>query len=271
MSQLTGAKDSFWAYIRLSFYMLKTHIQSEMEYRINFITKIIGILINDVGWLLIWIIFFQKFPEINGWTIADSLTLFSLNMFIFSTFALFGYGLIDLAKHVANGGLDYFLSLPKNILWQIAFSRSSVESFGDFIFGLTLFFLTQVDALTKLPLFLIVAVIGGMITFNFVVIVFSFAFYFGDYQESGDRWFWTLFNFSLYPQNFFTGWLKIISLGVVPVFFVTAIPVKLIQSFSWSNLLLMIGFWVVSLVFALWLFNNGLKRYESGNMINVKV
>lgn len=271
MSQSTGVKHSIWAYFPLTWHMVKTHFQSEMEYRASFLSKIFGIIVNDVGWLLIWVVFFQRFPAVNGWSIEDSLTLFSLNMFTFSVFAVVGYGLIDLARHVANGGLDYFLALPKNVLWQVATSRSSTESIGDFLFGLVIFFFTQADALIKLPLFLLVAVLGGMIIFNFIVVVFSFALFFGNYQETGDRWFWTLFNFSLYPQNFFAGWLKIVSFVVVPVFFVTALPVRMMQDFQWTDLALMAGFWLVSMLFAVWFFNRGLKRYESGNMINIRV
>jgi len=100
MSQSTAGKNTFLTYFRLTFYMLKMHILTEMEYRVNFIIKIVSMLISNIGLFAVWIIFFETFPSVNGWGFAETLTLFSLNLFIFSLFSLTSYGLLDLAKYI---------------------------------------------------------------------------------------------------------------------------------------------------------------------------
>ena len=106
--------------------------------KVNFIIKIVSMLISNIGLFAVWIIFFETFPSVNGWGFAETLTLFSLNLFIFSLFSLTSYGLLDLAKYIAEGNLDYFLTLPKSVLWQVSVNRISIESLSDLVFGLFL-------------------------------------------------------------------------------------------------------------------------------------
>jgi len=101
--------------------------------------------------------------------------------------------------------------------------------------------------------------------------MFSLAFYFNNFEFTSERWFWTLFGFILYPQSFFTGWFKVITLTIIPLFFIIGLPVRLIQSFNATDLLYMLGFWLLTLILALVVFSRGLRRYESGNLINLKM
>lgn len=267
MSLLTEAKK----YVSLSIYMIKMHILTELEYRANFVVKISFMLISNFGLLAMWIIYFHEFPSINGWKFSDTLTLYSLNLFIFSIFSITCYGLLDLAKYVAHGNLDYFLTLPKSVLWQVSLSRIAIETSADLIFGVGIFFLTQQHAIKLLPIYLLVSIIAALILYNITVIIFSVSFYLSNFEESSERWFWTVFGFTLYPQSFFSGWLKLITLTVIPVFFIVALPVNIVQTLNIKNIFYMLGFWLITLILALFIFNRGLKRYESGNLINVKM
>ena len=49
----------------------KTNLQSNMEYRIPFLTQVIGMMLNDFFYFIIWIIFFQQFNEVNGWGLQE--------------------------------------------------------------------------------------------------------------------------------------------------------------------------------------------------------
>jgi len=76
---------------------------------------------------------------------------------------------------------------------------------------------------------------------------------------------------STYPFSIYEGFVKIILLTVVPIGFITGIPVEIIQSFNPTLLLYMVIATITAVVLAITIFKIGLKRYESGNLINVQV
>ena len=40
----------------------KVNLQSAMEYRVSFIMQVVFMFLNDVIWIIFWMIFFNKFP-----------------------------------------------------------------------------------------------------------------------------------------------------------------------------------------------------------------
>lgn len=264
--------NSLKRYISLTWHIAWLNISAAMEYRVSFLTQVIGIVINDLSYLLIWTLFFKSFPIINGWQIHDMLLLMAVFFVIFGTLeTVFGGG-TELAKYITKGELDYFLTFPKNVLWHSTMSRSDIAGIGDMILGIVIFlFLSGPLTLEKIIVYLIVTTFAFLILFNFVIITQSLAFYVGNFEESADRWLWTLFGVALYPQTIFSGWIKVVTLTVLPTFFIIYLPVSLLNHFSWQPLLLIIGFWLLTSGLALLLFYRGLRRYESGNLINVRI
>jgi ABC-2 type transport system permease protein len=49
----------------------KTNLLSIMEFRVSFLTQVIGMILNDFIYFAIWIIFFKTFNEVRGWGIDD--------------------------------------------------------------------------------------------------------------------------------------------------------------------------------------------------------
>jgi ABC-2 type transport system permease protein len=74
----------------------------------------------------------------------------------------------------------------------------------------------------------------------------------------------------MYPQSIFKGFLKFIMMTVLPAFFMITVPVQLIMEFSWTYFAILIVSVIVATVSALWIFNKGLARYESGNLMTTR-
>ena len=49
----------------------QANLQSIMEYRISFLTQVIGMMLNDFIYFAIWIIFFNRFNNVRGWGISE--------------------------------------------------------------------------------------------------------------------------------------------------------------------------------------------------------
>lgn len=262
----------FWRYVVLTFEMAKLSLLSAMEYRASFIVQIIGMILNDVGLIAVWVIFFGRFQQINGWMAGDVFLLFSVFLVSFGLFAFISAGTIEMSKMIAHGQFDYFLALPKNPLWHVSVVRHELFALSDVFVGIfAFFFLTGPFGIAKTVIYILVVTFSALILYNFAVITQSLAFFVGNYEESAERWIWTLFGIAVYPQTIFTGWLKTLTLTILPAYFVVDIPVSLLKEFDWRLLASLFGFWLLTLLLALFMFKHGLKRYESGNLLDPRV
>ncbi len=259
-------------YIKLTLSMLKLNLKSVMEYRTSFVMQIFAMLISNASFGFMWLIFFKRFPVVGGWTFQDTMLLLSLSSLNWGIVNLFASGTAFLAKAIANGELDYQLTLPKNLLWLIATSKANfATSIGDIIFGVMAYCFA--GSLTNLQLlnFVLMVLITAVILFNFILITQSIGFFVGNFEDAADQLFIVLLFGTYMPQGGIHGFLKLIMMTILPVMLIGKVPVELIRVFSWTSLGILLGAAIVSTVFALWLFNRGLKRYESGNLIGVKM
>jgi len=266
MYQLTVAK-----YTRLTFEVIKSNILSAMEYRVSFLVQVFGMLINDSFLVLIWYFFFQTFPKIKGWTLEDTFLLFVINTINFALVMIFAGGARTIASTISKGQLDYFLGFPKNVLWHLSVSKTDISAIGDLLCGIAIYLIFVPVTLEKTLWIAILSVLSGFIMYSFIVLTQSLAFFVGDFENGAEQFFQSMLTFTLYPQSIFNGALKVIMLTVLPAFFIAAVPVSLVQNFSLPLFLLMVSVGLVIFTLAVTVFKYGLKKYESGNLINLNM
>ena len=71
-------------------------------------------------------------------------------------------------------------------------------------------------------------------------------------------------------MNIFTGVVRLLLFTIVPAGFVSFVPLQLLHRFTWPLLLAMAGFTVLIVALAAGLFQLGLRRYESGNLLGMQ-
>src|SRR3989344_3855738 len=171
---------SFFNYIVLTFEVVKLNILSAMEYRIAFFTQVAGMVLNDFCWLFLWYLLFERFPSINGWVLHDTFILFSFSMANYGLYKIFAGHAEEISHDIAHGSLDYFMTLPKSVLWQVSTAETAISAIGDFLFGVGLFLFLGFSWWQFL-LYLGMVGVTAMIFFNFVVILQSFGFFVGNF------------------------------------------------------------------------------------------
>ena len=249
----------------------KQNLSTAMEYRVNFITQFFFMVLNDFFFILFWYFLFKKIDNINGWGFESSVLLFA--------FAGLSYGFLDfffgnwreLNKIIAEGSLDFHLALPKNELLHTMISKSNFSGMGDIVFGVCLFFLFGNMTMVSMGVLIIVTATGTLVLFSTNLIFQSMAFYVGNAQGLSSAGMNFLTGFSVYPISIFDSTWRFIFYFVFPIAFITNVPVILLQSFSL--------FWLVASIFAstsiflvsLFIYKKGLKKYESGNLLNIRV
>jgi len=248
---------------------IKLHLATAMEYKLNFIMQSFMMIINDLFWLGYWFLFYNRFDEINGWGFDDILMLYTILTITYGIMGAFFGGARKIATSIAEGQMDFILALPKNELLHQIVSKFSYTSFGDLVFGILLAFF--VVSFAKIPLFLLLILLSTTIILSFVIMIGSLTFYIGSSESLATHARMSLVAIASYPFTIFEGLAKMILLFIIPAGFIGGVPVDLMRTFDIKMLSLMFVFAVLYLAFAVWFFNRGLRKYESGSMINVRL
>ncbi len=76
-----------------------------------------------------------------------------------------------------------------------------------------------------------------------------------------------LVSLSSYPTVIFHGIIKAVLFTLIPAGFLSYVPVQLLRAFSWPLLGGLVLFTVAITAAAIGVFQAGLRRYESGNLV----
>ena len=253
--------------IRLSLYFTRTNILAAMEFRASFITQVVGMLVNDAAVAVLWYIFFQSFPTVNGWAWQDTAILMATSTLSFAFVFIFFKGAGDIAVIVRQGELDYYLAFPADVLWHVCASRSRIDAIGDLLFAVAIFFLFTPITIVTTAAFFIASLAAAAVMFGFIVIVQSLAFYTANIEDASRDIFELLLGFSFYPQNIFSGGIRAVTIFVIPAFFTATIPHQLIVHFAWPALGVLMLAGIAAVTLAIFFFRFSIRRYESGNLM----
>lgn len=248
------------------------NLSSAMEYRTSFFTQIAFMFINNGIYFIFWLIFFNQFGDVRGYDIGDIYLLFAVVAFSYGIGHLFaGNTGPYLAYVIAQGRLDYYLVLPRNLLLHTIFSRMQVSAVGDISFGIMAFLFAARLQFWDWLFFFATCIPAAMVFVGFAVITGSLAFFMGNAQYASQQITNAIITFALYPNTLFTGVARFLLYTAIPAFFVGAIPVDIVKSHDGTLLLLLFGIAILIWILAIAIFYGGLRRYESGSAINVNV
>lgn len=246
------------------------NLLAAMEYRAAFWVQIFTMVANDSMWLFFWWTYFRQFPLTNGWQNTDIVILWAISACGFGiAMCIFGNA-PKLAALIMNGGLDAYLGMPRNVLLHVCISATDPTAWGDVIFAVGAYTLFLHPDLLHMGLFALLALQVALIFTSFVVILGSMAFFVGNTEGMTQQVFGALITFSTYPMSIFTGVVRLLLFTVVPAGFISFVPLQLLHRFTWPLLGAMAGFMVLIVSVAMVVFQFGLRRYESGNLLGMQ-
>jgi ABC-2 type transport system permease protein len=226
--------------------------------------------LNDGVWVVFWVLFFTRFPVLRGWNIADVITVWALAAAGFGlAHAIYG-NVLTLAGLIAQGQLDVWMLYPRALLPHLLLGRMSASAWGDALFGYAVYLgFVRPD----LPHFLLFVALTWSVMLLFVgfgVLTGSLSFFLGNAASLADQWRFAMLTFSTYPAVLFEGAIKLLLYTLVPAGFVSYLPVQALRELS-------LGYAALALLGALaitaagvGLFYLGLRRYESGNLMEMR-
>ncbi|HHX28243.1 MAG: ABC transporter permease [Bacillota bacterium] len=259
------------SYVSFLFEYMKANLAMQMEYRVTFIGRIIGMMVNDAMWLSFWLIYFTRFPVVQGWERADVVTLWAVCAFGFGIcFSVFG-NINRIASIVVRGDLDFYLVYPRHVLLHLAASRMDATAVGDVAFGLGVFFALVRPTPLQAILFVLSGILVACLFFGFTVITHSLAFVLGNAEMLSDQASATLIHFATYPSGIFDGPTRAILFTLIPAGFINSIPVSVVRDFDPLFFAGLAAASVFLIVASDRIFKAGLRKYESGNLMQVRM
>jgi ABC-2 type transport system permease protein len=249
----------------------KANLLSAMEYRVAFLTQVIGMMVNNFTYFLIWIIFFNRFQDVRGWGINDMYLTYGVLASAFGLVSLLFGNAFNLSEIISKGRLDYYLSLPRPVLLHTVASRMIASGMGDFTYGFLSYGFSGYFSWDGLLRFVLATVLAATVFAAFLILIQSLAFWLGMMSNFSALALNAMLTFGIYPITLFDNYAKLILFTLIPAALMGAVPAEFIRAFTWQTLAqLLIGavvfLWIAGAIFRL-----GLKRYESGSAIQVEV
>lgn len=231
--------------------------------RAGFWTQVLAMVVNDLAWVVFWVLFFHRVGTLRGWDTSKVLLLQAA----LTTSGGLVLGVLanarSIGRLVAGGEIDAALALPVRPLAYLLVRRVNTTNLGDVMFGVALYVLACHPTIERTAVYLVVVATSAVLLAGFLVAVGSLSFFAGR-EDAGELGFHAMLLFAAYPVDIFGGLARMVLYTVVPAAFVAAVPARLIDAF---DLRLAALFVVASATFAAagaGLFEIGLRRYTSG-------
>jgi ABC-2 type transport system permease protein len=253
-----------------AFYAIKKNIQSSAELRASFLMNIVGMIVNNMAFIILWVFFVRSVGVIGGWTAIDIVGLQGFTAIVYGIIFSAGAGVRKISDYVASGSFDRFLLSPKNVLLRVTTSSFGVSAVGDIVFGTACLFiyaiLIQAD-IKQIVLMAFLVVVSSVVFFAMALLIASMNFFLTDANLAAGGLFEIFFTPALFHGGAFQGVMRFIFTFLIPSLLIGTLPVEAVKGFSLGTaglITLLALFW---LLFAVTFFNYGIKKYESSNFM----
>lgn len=258
-------------YFRLIWTYFQFNLAACMEYRLSFITQVVGMILNNAGFIIFWHILLDNTGPLAGYSMQDVMLIWALSSSGFGLAHILFGNCRHISRLIINGELDSFLLQPKNVYVNVMLAGTNMSAWGDFFYGYIVFFIFVGFKLRMLLLFSGFVFSGALFFAAFFSMLESLAFFTGSTAGLSRIGMELVISFSIYPDKIFPRSMRWIFYSLLPSGFIAFIPLRLLQQFNGWILLLLMGATLLYVFIAYFFFQWGLKRYESGNLMTTKL
>ncbi|WP_310539382.1 ABC-2 family transporter protein [Phenylobacterium sp.] len=239
-------------------------IRTSFSDRGNFAIQVGGMIVNDIFFLTLWVLFFAGFRSIGGWTLSDMALLFGLPMSVVGISGVFFGGYRDMAATLLRGELDALLTQPKGLIPRLLARESIATAWGDLagaVFVLGVFAKLE---WADLPALLLAIAAGTTVYVSASISFASLAFWAAGARSFARDLTDFMLLFSSYPGSIYHGAVKTIAFTILPAGFVVLAPMGMVRNPGLQTLALVLFGAVVYAAMAVGLFHLGVSRYRRG-------
>jgi len=252
--------------VKISLLSVKYALIREMLNKTTFITNILFMILNNASFIIQWVILYSLKDNVGGYTFRQVLLLWGMAAATYGFSHFFFKKAFNLSDTINTGKLDSYLVQPKNVLLSCVTTDVEPSALGDLIYGYIMLFIYGFT-ISRLLLFTLFTICGGFILTSIAVILASLSFWFDKSDIIADTGNSLMTNFATYPDGIFKGVVKMLLFTLLPVGIVNYIPVKVITEFNFYLFMLVIFVTILLVILSFIIFNKGLKKYSSSNLM----
>lgn len=256
--------------LRSAITAIKYNIMREMLNPVTFITNVLFMILNNSSFVIQWLILYSIKDSIGGYSFSQVMLLWALSATTYGFSHLLFNNAYKMSDLITNGKLDSYIVQPKNILLNVITSSTSISALGDIIYGFIVISIIGLN-IKEWLLFIYFSITGAIILTSIAVISGSTSFYItkGDMIQQNMTSLST--HFSTYPEGIFNKTIKIIFYTILPIGYMVYLPITTITNFNLGCLLVVTIMTILLTLLAFYIFNKGLKRYSSSNLMSARI
>ena len=248
----------------------KFNLKNAYALRKSFWVGVFSMMLNNISFFVMWLLFMNATGPINGWTSIDVFGMLGVSLFCFGVCHAFFYGIKDLPELVLKGSFDNVLLAPVNSFLKLSGSSFSITSYGDLFMGLAvmIFYVIFVGFNLYSVILFLISVVFGCIIFICVRLLSSLVVFFVyDGEILSTQIFEIFLRPGLYPGAIFPNKLKIFCMTVVPTLITSAVPIDAVMINKISFLFFISIVTTIWILFTYFMYKISIRRYESGNLL----
>jgi ABC-2 type transport system permease protein len=219
--------------LHLYFRLIQIAFKSRLQYRVDFLTGIIGVIMLNFVTLGSIGILASRFTTINGWTLWQLVFLYCLWLMGHSFFSQFFYHIRTLEDYLVQGTFDQFLIRPASVFVLFLGREVQYTGVADLGFAIT----GSLLAYSNLGLawdwgkwlFFGLAIISGtLIEMTLNLMVSCLAFWTGRSRRATSLTMQISAMIQQYPVDIYGSVFRVIVTGLIPVAFMNYYPALLL-------------------------------------------
>ena len=258
-------------YMRLLVVFFKTSLQTDMEYRVDFFTRILASLLGLLTTLGGLSVVFTYTSNIHGWKLADMVVLLSIYYLMDGIIEMFiGPNMRQIMEQVRQGTLDFVLLKPISAQFLATTRQINIWRMANVLIGIGL----SIFSVNRLSLSIgpVQAVAFAVTMAASVGIVYSFWLFLVTLT------FWVVridnleqivaqaFEAGRYPIDIYPSWLRGGLTYVIPVVFMITVPARALAGRTdGPQVLTSIIIAACAVTLSSWFWRFGLKNYTGAS------
>lgn len=258
-------------HLRLLKVFFQTSVQTDIEYRADFYTRILASLLGlltTVGGIGLA---YNYTPTIKGWSFAQVLVLLAVYYLMDGLIEMFvAPNMRNVMGQVRDGTLDFVLLKPVSAQFLASFRTVNVWRIVNVLVGIGLCIYTVSQLSLKVGIeqalmFVLTLGAGASIVYAFWLCLVTLTFWFVKIDNI-EQIVWQAFEAGRYPIEIYPSWLKGALTYVLPVFFILTVPAQAFTGhLQWPSALLavVVALCMVSLASGFWRY--GLRHYSGAS------
>lgn len=258
-------------YLALFRVFFRTSIQTDMEYRVDFFSRIIASLLALLTTMAGLHIAFNYTNSIKGWSFSQVMVLLSVYYLMDGLIEMFiAPNMRNIMAQVREGTLDFLLLKPVPVQFLATFRTVNIWRIVNVLvaLGLSSYTIGKLsltigggEALT----FAITLAAGCGIIYSFWLVLVTLTFWFVR-VDNIEQIIWQAFEAGRYPIEIYPVWLRNSLTYVVPVAFIITVPAKaLTGQIGLSYALVSVCVSAISLLLSSLFWRFGLKFYTGAS------